>query len=57
MKDKTNLTMVVPEKDKKMVKLEPHVHNELSKIGFKGESYSQIIERLIKEHKEREKRQ
>ncbi len=47
--------MVVPEKDKKMEKLEPHVHNELSKIGFKGESYSQIIERLIKFYKENQR--
>jgi hypothetical protein len=52
MKSRAHQAMVVPEKDKKMVKLEPHVHNELSKIGFKGESYSQIIERLIKFYKE-----
>ena len=36
----------------KMIKLEPHVHKALHDIGVKDESYSQIIERLIKFYKE-----
>jgi predicted CopG family antitoxin len=43
---------LVPEKDKKLIKIEPHVHRQLNEVGLRGESFSQIIERLVKFYKE-----
>ncbi len=45
----------VATKDKKLIKIEPHVHTALNEIGLRGESFSQIIERLIKFYKEHHK--
>jgi hypothetical protein len=42
----------VPEKDKKMVRLHPQVKKELDGlVEYKGETYSDIIWRLIKHYK------
>jgi hypothetical protein len=38
---------------KKLIKIDPEVHKALGEVGLWGESYSDIIMRLIKEHKER----
>ncbi len=38
---------------KKLIKIDPEVHKELYEVGLRGESFSDIIHRLIKEHKGR----
>jgi predicted CopG family antitoxin len=38
---------------KKLMKVDPDVHKALGEVGQWGETYSDIIRRLIKEHKER----
>jgi predicted CopG family antitoxin len=42
---------------KKLIKIDPEVHKELNDIGLRGESFSDIIHRLVKEHKEKERAQ
>jgi predicted CopG family antitoxin len=52
----TSQEEVVSEK-KKMVKIDPDVHEALDKLGKRGESFSDIIRRLVqlyKEHKAEE---
>jgi hypothetical protein len=45
-------SLLVTEK-KKLLKIDPNVHQALGEVGLWGETYSDIIRRLIKEHKER----
>jgi len=46
-------TLTIPEKDKKIIRLHPDVKNELDKlIEYKGETYNDIIRRLIKHYKQ-----
>jgi hypothetical protein len=46
-------TVTVPEKDKKMVRLDPDVKKDLeSLIERKGETYSDIVKRLIRFYKQ-----
>ena len=40
----------------KLVKLKDDSHAELNEIGLRGESFYDIIKRLISEHKERLKK-
>jgi len=47
----------VPLKNTKTIKVEASVHNELSKIGRFNERFSDIIARLINEHKEHTNRE
>ena len=35
----------------KLVKLKDETHAELNEIGLRGETFDDIIQRLIKEHK------
>lgn len=37
----------------KLVKLKDETHAELNEIGLRGETFDDIIKRLIREHKER----
>jgi hypothetical protein len=37
----------------KIVKVSPDTHKELQKLGLKGDTFDDIIRKLIKEHKER----
>ena len=39
---------------KKLIKIDPKVHEELNKIGLRGESFSDIIHRLVKSYKEQQ---
>ncbi len=46
-------TVLVTERNKKIVKLNPDVHKALGElVQFKGETYNDIIKRLIKSYKE-----
>ncbi len=45
---------LVAEKDKKLIKIDPDVHKALNEVGMRGESFSDIIKRLIEEHKTRQ---
>ena len=49
----TTTQLTIPEKDKKMVRLHPDVHKELGElVERKGESYNDIIKRLVKFYKQ-----
>jgi hypothetical protein len=49
--------LVIPEKDKKIIRLHPDVKKSLDDlIEHKGETYNDIIKRLVKFYKEHEKR-
>jgi hypothetical protein len=49
--------MTIPEKDKKIIRLHPDVKKELdSLIDYKGETYNDIVRRLIRFYKEHKKR-
>jgi hypothetical protein len=37
----------------KIIKVSPETHKKLVKLGGKGETFDQVIQRLIKEHEER----
>jgi hypothetical protein len=37
----------------KIIKVSPETHKELQKLGMKGDTFDDIIKKLIKEHKER----
>jgi hypothetical protein len=39
--------------DFKIIKVSPETHKELQKLGVKGDTFDDIIKKLIKEHKER----
>jgi hypothetical protein len=39
----------------KIIKVLPDTHKKLLKLGAKGETFDQIIQRLIKEHEEKRK--
>ena len=39
----------------KMIKVSPETHAKLLKIGSKGETFDKVIQRLIREHEERER--
>jgi hypothetical protein len=41
----------------KLVKLKDETHAELNEIGLRGETFDDIIKRLIREHKEKEMKQ
>jgi Putative antitoxin len=47
-------TILVPEDKKKLIKIDPDVHKALNEVGLRGESFSDIIKRLIEEHRKRE---
>jgi hypothetical protein len=55
----TRTTLVSPsdteveEVEFKIVKVSPETHKDLLKLGKKGETFDDIIKKLIKEHKER----
>ena len=40
----------------KLVKLKDDTHAELNSIGLRGESFDDIIKRLIREYKEKNKK-
>jgi predicted CopG family antitoxin len=40
----------------KIIKVKPDTHIQLNDIGLRGESFDDIIKRLIKEHKEKRKK-
>jgi len=40
----------------KLVKLKDDTHAELNSIGLRGETFDDIIKKLIKEHKEKNKK-
>ncbi len=50
-------TLLVPDAKKKLIKIDPEVHKELNEVGLRGESFSDIIHRLIKYYKDREQQQ
>ena len=50
------MTPAIPDKDKKIVKLHPDVHKELGELGQFGETYNDIVKRLIKYYKDREQK-
>jgi hypothetical protein len=37
----------------KIIKVSPETHKELQKLGMKGDTFDDIVKKLIKEHKER----
>ena len=39
----------------KIIKVSPETHLKLIKLGGKGETFDQVIQRLIREHEERER--
>ncbi len=39
--------------DIKIIKVSPETHKELQKLGMKGDTFDDIVKKLIKEHKER----
>jgi hypothetical protein len=41
--------------DFKIIKVSPETHKELQKLGMKGETFDDVIKKLIKEHKERQR--
>ena len=41
----------------KIIKVSPGTHKELQNIGTKGETFDDVIKRLIKEHTERQGKQ
>jgi hypothetical protein len=43
--------------DFKIIKVSPETHKKLQKLGMKGETFDDIIKKLIKEHEERETKQ
>jgi predicted CopG family antitoxin len=43
---------LVSEKKKKLIKIDPKVHQELNEVGLRGESFSDIIHRLVNFYKE-----
>jgi len=59
-KSTTKTTLVDPSStpvenvERKIIKVSPETHKELLKLGAKGETFDDIIKRLIKEHKERQ---
>lgn len=40
--------------ERKTIKVSPKTHEELKKIGHKGETFDELIYRLIEKHKEEE---
>jgi hypothetical protein len=60
-KGTTNTTLVEPtgtsgaSMEPKIIKVSPDTHKKLLKLGSKGETFDQIIQRLIKEHEEEHK--
>ena len=58
-KSTTKTTLVTPSPTEvedvefKIIKVSPETHKELLKLGMKGETFDDIIKKLIKEHKER----
>lgn len=52
MKRQNQISLI---QDKKIVKLHPDVHKELGElVEYKGETYNDIIRRLIRYYKQRE---
>lgn len=49
-----NSSSVLVSDKKKLIKINPDVHKALGEVGIWGESYSDIIKRLIKSYKERQ---
>jgi hypothetical protein len=57
VKQARSLLVVIPDKDKKHIKLHPDVHKELGElVEYKGETYNDIVKRLIKFYKEQKGR-
>jgi hypothetical protein len=58
-KSTTTTTLVEPvitngvSMEPKIIKVSPETHKKLLKLGSKGETFDDIIKRLIKEHEER----
>jgi predicted DNA-binding protein len=49
--------VTIPEKDKKIIRLHPGVKKELDElVEYKGETYNDIVRRLIKHYKETTKK-
>jgi hypothetical protein len=49
--------LVIPEKDKKIIRLHPDVKDQLDElIEYKGETYNDIVKRLIKFYKEHQRK-
>jgi len=49
--------VTIPEKDKKIIRLHPDVHKELGElVERKGETYNDIVKRLIRYYKETAKK-
>jgi hypothetical protein len=49
--------VTIPEKDKKIIRLHPDVHKELGElVERKGETYNDIVKRLIRHYKETAKK-
>lgn len=57
VKQASSLLVVIPDKDKKHIKLHPDVHKELSgMVEYRGETYNDVVKRLIKFYKEHHKK-
>jgi predicted DNA-binding protein len=53
----SSLLVTIPEKDKKIIRLHPDVHKELGElVEHKGETYNDIVKRLIRHYKETAKK-
>ena len=48
----TESILTIPGKEKKIIRLHTEVHNGLDEVGFRGETYNDIVKRLIKHYKE-----
>jgi predicted DNA-binding protein len=52
MSQASSLELTIPEKDKKIIRLYPDVKKELDElVEYKGETYNDIVRRLIKHYK------
>lgn len=56
-RESNSLLVTIPEKDKKIIRLHPDVHKELGElVERKGETYNDIVKRLIRHYKETAKK-
>jgi hypothetical protein len=51
VKMQANSQIVMADQKKKLIKIDPNVHKELNEVGLRGESFSDIIHRLVKFYK------